>query len=107
MKTKVFHIIECGDLSGAGKLTADICNNLSKDKFDIILIYAVRPSSTPEEFESIFDADIKKIFMPEMVRQPSIKKDFLANYKGTDEKLRMSQKEKWLASRIINAVDRG
>ena len=37
----------------------------------------------------------------------SFKKDFLANYKGTDEKLRMSQKEKWLASRIINAVDRG
>ncbi len=31
----------------------------------------------------------------------SFKKDFLAKYKGTDEKLRMSQKEKWLASQFL------
>ncbi len=37
----------------------------------------------------------------------SFKKDFLANYKGTDEKLRMSQKEKWLASQQFSKVDRG
>ncbi len=36
----------------------------------------------------------------------SFKKDFLANYKGTDEKLRMSQKEKWLASQNISEVNR-
>jgi len=37
----------------------------------------------------------------------SFKKNFLANYKGTDEKLRMSQKEKWLASQNLNKLDRG
>jgi hypothetical protein len=37
----------------------------------------------------------------------SFKKDFLANYKGTDEKLRMSQKEKWLASQDFNKVELG
>lgn len=36
----------------------------------------------------------------------SFKNDFLANYKGTDEKLRMAQKEKWIASKAFSEVDR-
>lgn len=81
MKKKIFHVIECGDLTGAGRMVANICNRLDHAKFDISLIFATRPPFTPQEFESIFNKNIRKIYIPDMVRPPEPKKDFSAFWK--------------------------
>lgn len=78
MKKKIFHVIECGDLSGAGRMVANICNGLDPLKFDVTLVYATRPASTPQEFESAFNENIHKIYIPDMVRSPNPRKDFSA-----------------------------
>jgi glycosyltransferase involved in cell wall biosynthesis len=80
-KIKIFHIIESGDLSGSGRMVANICNRLNPAKFDITLVYATRTTSTPQEFESIFNGNIHKIYFPDMVRSPNLKKDISALFK--------------------------
>lgn len=77
-KTRIFHVIESGDLGGSGRTLADICNRLDPSKFDITVVYAVRQSSSPQEFESIFNGNVRKIYLPEMVRSPNPRKDLIA-----------------------------
>jgi len=68
VKTKVCHVIECGSLGGCGRMVASICAGLDPQLFDITVLYAVRPDSTPEEFQALFPHHIHMVFVPDMVR---------------------------------------
>lgn len=78
MRKKIFHVIESGGLSGSGRMVANICNKLDSSKFDITVLYATRTPFTPQEFESLFNENIHKINIPEMVRSLNPKKDLYA-----------------------------
>ncbi len=68
-KIRVCEIIECGGNGGAGAVVADICQSLDLERFEIILIYNVRPGSRAEDYENLFPASVKKIRVLNFVRE--------------------------------------
>ncbi|MDE2313904.1 MAG: glycosyltransferase, partial [Elusimicrobia bacterium] len=77
-KIKIFHVLECGDLSGCGRLVASICNGLDPARFETAVVYAVRPGAGKEAFEAQFASHVRKIHLPAMVRPISPRKDLAA-----------------------------
>lgn len=76
--TRVFHVVECGDLTGCGKMVAAIANRLPPEIFETALVYAVRPGTAPEEYEKLLNENIRRLYMPRMVRRPSPVNDLAA-----------------------------
>ena len=78
---KIFHVIECGELTGCGKMVAAIANRLDAKSFDVTLVYAVRPGTLPETYADVFKESVRKIYLPQLVRPPSPFKDLAALYR--------------------------
>ncbi|HVA66589.1 MAG TPA: glycosyltransferase [Elusimicrobiota bacterium] len=77
-KIKVFHVLECGDLTGCSRLVASICNGLDPAQFETAVIYALRSGATKDAFESQFAPHVRKIHLPDMVRPIFPRKDLAA-----------------------------
>lgn len=78
---KMFHVVECGDLTGCGKMVAAIAGRLDPAKFDVTLVYSLRGRVTRTEYEALFPAGMRKIYMPQMGRQPGLAKDLSALFR--------------------------
>lgn len=70
-KLKVFEVVECGGAGGTGNQVAAICNGLDKNRFDVTLVYSVRPGSGPKEYEALARGASRFVYIPEMVREIS------------------------------------
>lgn len=77
-KLKVFLILECGSPHGVGNQVAAVSRLLDRDKFEPWVIYAVRPGTTPAEFERMTRFAAGRVHVPEMVREISPRKDWAA-----------------------------
>ena len=77
-KPKICHVLEAGSLSGCGRMVASICQGLDPEKYDIVLIFAVRPGISREDFEARFPSHVRKCFVPELVRSIDPLKDLAA-----------------------------
>ena len=77
-KIRVMEILECGGPGGTGYQVAAICNGLDKDRFESTLVYAVRPGSSPQEYEALAKGTDHFVYMPEMVREISPLSDLRA-----------------------------
>ncbi|MBI4055705.1 MAG: glycosyltransferase [Elusimicrobia bacterium] len=72
-KIKICEVIESG--GGSGQQAIYICNGLNKDRFEVTLIYSLRPDS-PNYASEI--QGCRLIYLPEMVRPIHPLKDFRA-----------------------------
>ncbi|MBI5247351.1 MAG: glycosyltransferase [Elusimicrobia bacterium] len=77
-KVRVMQVLECGGPGGTGYQVAAICNGLDKDRFELSLVYAVRPGSTPREYEAMAHGAAHFFHIPDMVRPISPLSDFRA-----------------------------
>jgi hypothetical protein len=80
-KIKIFHVVESFGGGVFGSVT-QLCNHMDKAKFDVCLVYSIRPE-TPLNYQDYFDRQIKLINIP-MGREISPIKDiksFLSLYK--------------------------
>ena len=77
-KVRVMEVVECGGPGGTGYQVAAICNGLDKARFDCSLVYAVRPGSTPGEYEAMARGADRFFYVPEMVREISPAADLKA-----------------------------
>ena len=80
-KIKVVHIVESfgGGVFGS---VSQLCNHIDKSKFQVSLIYSLRPE-TPPNFQKYLNKDVKLIYLP-MVRELSPIRDiksFIELYK--------------------------
>jgi glycosyltransferase involved in cell wall biosynthesis len=75
-KTKVFLVLECGSPHGVGHQVATLTQNLNRGKFETTVVYAVRPGTTPQEFERMTRFADHHVYVPEMVRPIHLIKDF-------------------------------
>lgn len=80
-KIKIFLILECGSPHGVGRQVATLSQHLDRKRFDPWVVYAVRPGSTPEEFERMTRFASHRVHIPEMVRPISPLKDLVAFWK--------------------------
>ena len=67
-KINVVHIVESfgGGVFGS---VSQLCNHIDKSKFQVTLIYSLRPE-TPQNFQKYFNEEVKLIYLP-MVREIS------------------------------------
>ncbi len=77
-KVRVMEVIECGGPGGTGYQVAALCNGLDKTRFTVALAYAVRPGSTPREYEALASGAARFFHVPEMVREPAPLSDLRA-----------------------------
>lgn len=56
-------------------MVASICNRLNPLKFDICVVYSTTKATRPQEFENLFTDNVRKIYIPQMVRSINPKKD--------------------------------
>lgn len=86
-KIKLFHIAEA---FGGGVLSAllQLCKFIDKEKFDVYIIHSKR-DETPENYMSLFDKNIKLIYLP-MRREVS----FLEDLASLIKLIRLLKKEK-------------
>ena len=77
-KVRVMEVVECGGPGGTGYQVAAICNGLDKTRFESSLVYAVRPGSTPRQYEDMARGAGRFFHVPEMVREISPASDFKA-----------------------------
>jgi glycosyltransferase involved in cell wall biosynthesis len=77
-RLKIHQVLECGGPGGTGNQVAALCNGLDSNKFEITLVYSVRPGSTPESFEAHAHGAERFIYVPEMTREISPFKDLAA-----------------------------
>jgi glycosyltransferase involved in cell wall biosynthesis len=80
-KLKVFLVLECGSPHGVGHQVAALSAHLDRERFDVWVVYAVRPGSTPESFEKMTRDASHRVHIPEMVRSISPLKDLVAFWK--------------------------
>jgi len=59
-------------------MVKNICNSLDSSRFEITLVYNTRYPTEPQDFEASFNKNIRKIYLPEMVRSINLKKDIIA-----------------------------
>lgn len=77
-RIKIHQVLECGGPGGTGNQVAALCRGLDSKKFEVSLVYAVRPGSTPEEFEAHAAGAAKFFHVPEMTREISPLNDLAA-----------------------------
>lgn len=75
-RTRVFEVIECGGPGGSGLQVASICNALDPARFDVALVYSVRPGSTPEDYRALAKGAARAFHVPELSREISPAADF-------------------------------
>jgi len=73
--------LECGSPHGVGRQIAELCEHLHREKFELWVVYSVRPGFTPEEFEKLTHKAHRHVYIPEMVRPVHPLKDLLAFWK--------------------------
>ncbi|MBI5245386.1 MAG: glycosyltransferase [Elusimicrobia bacterium] len=77
-RLRVLQIIECGGPGGAGNQVAAIVCGLDKSRFEVVLVYAVRPGSSPAEYEALASGADRYIRVLEMTREISPFRDAAA-----------------------------
>ena len=80
-KIKVMLVLECGSPHGVGHQVAMITRHIDHAKFDTRVVYAVRPGSTPEEFEGMTRFAGGHHYIPEMIQPVSPWKDLISFWK--------------------------
>jgi glycosyltransferase involved in cell wall biosynthesis len=78
---RVIEVLECGGPGGTGNQVAAIIRGLDKARFERILVYAVRPGSTREDYEALACGADRYVFVPEMTREIAPLKDLAAWWK--------------------------
>lgn len=68
-RIRVMQVVECGGPGGTGNQVAALCRGLDPKRFETHLVYAVRPGSTPEDYESLAAGAEACHHIPEMVRE--------------------------------------
>jgi len=59
-------------------MVKNICNSLDSSRFEITVVYNTRYPTEPQDFEAVFNKNIRTIFLPEMVRSINPKRDIIA-----------------------------
>ncbi len=77
-KIRVMQVVECGGPGGTGYQVAALCNGLDRARFESSLVYAVRPGSTPQEYEAAARGADHFFHVPEMAREISPLSDLKA-----------------------------
>ncbi len=77
-KVRVMQVIECGGPGGTGYQVAAICNGLEAARFESSLVYAVRPGSSPRDYEAMAHGAAHFFHVPDMVRHISPLSDLRA-----------------------------
>ena len=77
-KLKICHVLEAGELSGCGRMVATICHGLDPEKYDVALIFAIRPGTSRQQFEAMFPRHVRMHFNSKLVRSIDPGKDFAA-----------------------------
>lgn len=77
-RVRVMQVLECGGPGGTGYQVAALCNGLDRTRFATTLAYAVRPGSTPADYERLASGAERFIHVPEMVREISPVSDLRA-----------------------------
>jgi len=77
-RLKVMEVLECGGPGGTGNQVAALCSGLDPARFEVHLVYAVRPGSTSSDFEATARGAAGFHHIPEMVREISPLKDLKA-----------------------------
>lgn len=77
-RLRVLQILECGGPGGAGNQVAAMVRGLDKSRFEVVLAYAVRPGSSPAEYEALARGADRYIHIPEMSREISPARDLAA-----------------------------
>ncbi|MDE2237433.1 MAG: glycosyltransferase family 4 protein, partial [Elusimicrobia bacterium] len=67
-RLKVFEVLECGGPGGAGNQVAALCNGLDPERFEVGLVYATRPGSSPQDYRAKASGARLAWHVPEMVR---------------------------------------
>jgi glycosyltransferase involved in cell wall biosynthesis len=80
-KIKVFLVLECGSPHGVGHQAAALARRIDRERFEIWVVYAMRPGFSAEEFERMTDAAARHVLIPEMVRHIHLGSDILAFWK--------------------------
>lgn len=80
-RVKVFLILECGSPHGVGHQVAMIARSIDRKRFDVRVIYAVRPGFTAADFEAMTSFAGGHVHIPEMVQPISPLKDMIAFWK--------------------------
>jgi glycosyltransferase involved in cell wall biosynthesis len=77
-KTKVMLVLECGSPHGVGHQVSMIARRIDQERFETKVVYAVRPGTTPEEFEAMTRFAGGHVHIPEMVQPITPLKDLAA-----------------------------
>jgi len=77
-RRKVFEVLECGGPGGTGHQVAALCNGLDKNRFEVGLVYAVRPPHDPKQYKEAARGAASHFHVPEMVREISPLRDLNA-----------------------------
>lgn len=77
-RVKVFQVLECGGPGGTGNQVAAICNGLDHERFEVGLVYAVRPGADAGAFRACAKGAAKAFHVEHMVRQVSPASDLRA-----------------------------
>jgi glycosyltransferase involved in cell wall biosynthesis len=80
-RVKVLQVLECGGPGGTGNQVAAICNGLDPARFDVGLVYAVRPGSEPEAYRKLARGAAQAFHVPELTRSVSPGRDIKAFFK--------------------------
>lgn len=81
MPTKNIHIITRLDEGGSAGVTIDLVEGLKKKELDVELIYGFTSAFHPTFKEFVENSGIQTHYIPELVREISPLKDFVATYK--------------------------
>ena len=77
-RIRIMQVIECGGPGGTGYQVAALCNGIDKTRFEVSLVYSVRPGTAPTDYERLAHGADRFIHVPEMVREISPLSDLLA-----------------------------
>lgn len=77
-RLKVFQVIECGGPGGSGLQVASLCNALDPARFDVALVYNVRPGAAAEDYRALARGAARAFHVPELTREISPGADFAA-----------------------------
>jgi len=79
--SRAIQVLECGGPGGTGHQVAAIVRGLDKTRFETTLVYAVRPGSSPADFEKLASGAARYVHVPEMTREIAPLKDLAAWWK--------------------------
>lgn len=77
-KRKVIEVLECGGPGGTGSQVLALCNALDPQRFEVALVYGLRPGADAQTWRAQAQGAAKAFFLPEFTREISLRRDLTA-----------------------------